>query len=124
MKNNLKAGEVYYAFRSDIVPPHYKYQLYFDDETVLLINTERNRTSVSVTITVEDCDILEYDSQLCIDSVFSFQENRKVLKVTQLSTPMLRKIKELICMSNLLSGIQIKRIEKIISEVLNERDLP
>lgn len=123
MKNEVKAGDVYYSFRSDIEPPHNKYQLYFDDETVLLINTERNRISVSVTITVEDCPILEYDSHLCIDSVFTFQKNCRVLKVTQVSTPMLKRIKELIHMSNLLTGKQIKRIEKSISLVLAERDL-
>lgn len=75
MKNKLQPGDVYYAFRSDIEPPHNKYQLYFDDETVLLINTDESKSSISVTLPQKDCPILEYESQICIDRIFTYEKN-------------------------------------------------
>lgn len=119
----VKPGDVYYAFRSDIENPHPKYQLYFDDETVLFINTKESKASVTVTVTVKDCPILDYDSQLCIDTVFEYQKNCKVLKITQLSTSMLERLKVMINMSTYLSGKQIKKIEKAIAMALAERKL-
>lgn len=119
----LNPGDVYYAFRSDIDPPHNKYQLYFDNETVLLINTEKSRLNISVPLQQKDCPILEYDSNICIDNIFTYQKHCEVIKVTQLPTKVLEQLKTLIHMSNLLSGKQIKRIEKAISLILAERNL-
>lgn len=118
-----KAGNVYYAYRSDIIPPHNKYQLYFDDNTVLLINTEENRSSVNVTLYKKDCPILDYDSNICIDNVFCYEKNRKVIKIAEIPTDTLLRLKQLVHMSNLLTGKQIKNIEKAIAFVLEERNL-
>ncbi len=117
------AGNVYYAFRSDIVPPHPKYQLYFDDETVLLINTDKSRVSISVTLYKKDCPILDYDSNICIDNVFCYEKHCKVIKISDVPTDTLKRLKELVHMSNLLTGKQIKKIEKAIELVLEERNL-
>ena len=119
----LNPGDVYYAFRSDIEPPHNKYQLYFDNETVLLINTDKSRSSISVHLPQKDCPILEYDSNICIDNVFTYQKHCEIMKVNQLSTRILEQLKTLVRMSNLLTGKQIKRIEKAIALILAERNL-
>ena len=121
--SKLNPGDVYYAYGSDIQPPHNKYQLYFDNETVLLINTAKSRSSISVPLSQKDCPILEYDSNICIDNIFTYQKYCKVIKVTQLSTRVLEQLKILVHMSNLLSGKQIKRIEKAIALILAERNL-
>lgn len=120
---NPKSGDVYFAYRSDIDPPHNKYQLYFDEKTVLLINTKENKSSVNVTLYKKDCSILEYDSNICIDNVFCYEKNTKVIKATEIPSETLIRLKELVSMSNLLTGKQIKHIEKAIALILDKRNL-
>lgn len=119
----LKSGDVYYAYRSDIDPPHYKYQIYFDDETVLFINTDKSRSSVNLILTKKDCPILDYDSNICIDNIFNYQKQHNALKSIELPTDILKTLKTYVRMSNLLTGKQIKSLEKAISLVLTEREL-
>lgn len=121
--SKLKPGDVYYAFRSDIEPPHNKYQIYFDDETVLLINTDKSQYSINIEITTKDCPILDYDSKICIDTVFTYQKKYPIIKSTEISTGVLKKMLELVSMSNLLTGKQIKKIKRAISIILAEREL-
>lgn len=119
----VKPGDVYYSHRSDIVPPKKKYQLYLDKDTVLLINTEKSKYSISVVLPQKDCPILDYDSFICIDTVFKFEKQNAIIEATQLSTAILKQLKQMVHMSALLPGYQIKRIERCISMILAEREI-
>jgi len=46
--NDIKPGTVYYSHRTDIEPSKKKYQLYFDEKLVLLINTKRSKYNMSI----------------------------------------------------------------------------
>ena len=117
-----EAGQVYYSQREDIDPPKKKYQLYFDDETVLLVNTSKSKRNVSVFLPQKDCTILDYDSYICIDNVFRFERSNPVLKVQNLSTNILKNLRTMIRASNGLTGIQINKLEQKISMVIANRE--
>lgn len=119
----LQSGSVYYSKRSDIDPPKKKYQLYFDDDTVLLINTLKSKYSVSVRLEQKDCPILDYDSFICIDSVFRFEKDKPILKACSLPVSILKRVKDMVYMSNTLSGYQIEKIDRRISLILAEKEL-
>lgn len=117
-----EAGQVYYSQRSDIEPPKKKYQLYFDDETVLLVNTKKSKRNVSVFLPQADCPILDYDSYICIDNIFRFEKNNPVLKVQNLSISILKKLRTILRASNGLTKIQINKLEQKISMVIADRE--
>lgn len=118
----VKAGEVYYSHRTDIQPPKAKYQLYFDDETVLLINTEKSKRNISVYVKQCECPILEYDSYICIDNVFRKERGCKIIRVQELSSETLKRIKDMIGNSTLLTNKKIDEIKRKISIILANRE--
>ena len=113
-----KLGEVYYSHRSDIDPPKGKYQLYFDSNTVLLINTEKSKRNVSVFVKQSECALLEYDSFINIDTVFKYEKQYPALRVSELSKSALVRLKDMIGTSNLMSRKQIKLIREYIEQIL------
>ncbi len=118
-KDILKAGNIFKANRNDIYEEHEKYQLYFADDLILLINSKPNkRTTVNVKITPSDCPILEHDSHICLDDVFCYLDNFKVLKISTLSERALRELKEKIVMSWTIPQYKIDKIRDIIDECL------
>lgn len=118
----VKPGDVYLSKRTDIEPAKFKYQLYFDKETVLLINTKKSRYNVSVFLQMKDCPILKYDSYINVDAVFKFEKKCPIIKVCELSTQALINLRTMIRSSALMPQIQIKRIEQAISLILAERE--
>ena len=117
-----RAGQVYVSKRTDIEPVKEKYQLFFDERTVLLINTEKSKRNVSVLLPQKDCPILKYDSYICIDNIFRFEDNIPILEIEDVSTSALKKLKEMVRISNSLTGIQIKHLEQKISMIIANRE--
>lgn len=118
----VRAGEVYYSHRSDIEPPKAKYQLYFDDETVLLINTERSKRNISVYVKQTECPILEYDSYICVDNIFRKEKGCEIIKSQELNSETLKRIKNMIGNSTLLTNKKIEEIKRKISIILANRE--
>ena len=119
---NVKAGQVYKSFRSDIFPPKEKYQLYFDDKTVLLINSEKSKRNVSVYLKKEECSLLDYDSYICIDNIFKFEPQYKILNVVDINTSALLKLKNMINVSSTMPKVHIKKIEEAITQIIASRE--
>ena len=119
---SIKPGDVYYSHRSDIKPAKTKYQLYFDDETVLLINTKKSKLNISVYVTKAECPILDYDSYICIDRIFKREKQSKIIKIHELSSDTLNRIKSMIGNGMLLTNRQIDFIKTKISAILATRE--
>ena len=118
----VKPGEVYKAYRTDIEPAKTKYQLYIDKNTVLLINTKKSKYNISFYLQQKDCPILEYDSYICLDNIFKFEPQYKVLKIIELPTEVLVNLKNMVRISNLLTPKQIKHIEYSIALIIAQRE--
>jgi len=118
----IEAGNVYLAKRTDIPASYPKFQLFFDELHILLINTDGNRNNINVTVTPEDCPILtNKESCICIDNLFRFEPEQKVIRVAQMSTACLEKLKTMLPMSNTITTIDIKKMVKIIENVVDSR---
>ena len=112
-KEDLKIGDIFKANRDDIFEEHEKYQLYFADDLILLINSKPNkRNAINVKITPNDCPILEHESHICLDDVFSYLGKFKILKISSLSERALIELKTKIGMSMTIPQNKINRIKK------------
>jgi len=118
----LKSGEVYCSKRDDIVDIKNKYQLYLDDKTVLLINSEKSKRNVSIFIKKDECELLSRDSYLCIDNLFTYDKKYKVLDKSHLSTSAIERIISLISSSSTLLSCQINHIKRLLMEVKVSRE--
>lgn len=115
-----KIGEMYLANREDTFHQKKKFQIYFDDNCVLLVNSKASRNSISPVITPKDCSLLSHDSYICLDSVFTYDKRQKVIKVEQISREALERLKEMLPYTNRITEITINRIIKYIENILNK----
>ena len=103
---------------------HAKYQLYFADDLILLINTKPNkRNPINVKITPADCSLLTHESHICLDDVFCYLDEFEILEVSALSDRTLRELKVKISMSITIAQNKINRIVAIIDKHLSEKML-
>ena len=115
-----QSGEMYLAHRKDTYHLKEKYQIYFDDSCVLLINSKASKQNVSPIITPEDCSLLSHDSYICIDKVFTYDKRQKAIKIEQVSKEALKRLKVMLPCSNGITQIVINRIIKYIDDILNK----
>ena len=115
-----QSGEMYLAHRKDTYHQKEKYQIYFDDSCVLLINSKASKQNVSPIITPEDCSLLSHDSYICIDKVFTYDKRQKAIKIEQVSKEALKRLKVMLPCSNGITQIVITRIIKYIDDILNK----
>ncbi|MEI8129069.1 MAG: hypothetical protein WCG95_05575 [bacterium] len=119
---NLKAGDVYLSTRDDIAEIKYKFQLYLENNYILLINTEKSKDSISVLIRKEECSFLKHDSWICIDSLFKYDEKFKIIKKEQVSSEVLKRLQSLISMSNGIDKIKQRKILNIIKDYFEQNN--
>ena len=118
----LEAGQVYTAKRTDIADIKIKIQLYFADNLILLINTNKSKSCVSVPIRQADCPLLDHDSYIELDMVFQYLPEQKILNICEVPTNVLKQIYDMLNMSTQISGIQKQQIRKIIRKIIIKRE--
>ncbi|MDD3437001.1 MAG: hypothetical protein PHC64_07625 [Candidatus Gastranaerophilales bacterium] len=117
----LEVGDVYLAKRDDIVDIKYKFQLYLDTDCIFLINTEKSKGSISVLVRKEECKLLEYDSWICIDTLFRYDKKFKIITKEQVNPDVLKRLQSLISMSNGLDKIKQRKVIEVIKEYFDNQ---
>lgn len=115
-----KSGEMYLSHRKDTFHQKKKFQIYFDDNCVLMVNSKHNKNTISPLITPKDCKLLSHDSYICLDSVFTYDKRQPVIKKEQISKQALKNLKIMLPCSASIAEITINRIIKYIEDLLDK----
>lgn len=120
---DLKSGNVYFSYRDDTVDKKNKYQLFLDNDIVLLINSKPSHRNISISILPTDCPILEHESHICIDDVFAFDKKYPIIKISTISINILKRLKDMVSMSSTIPTILIKRIQGILEDIILDKEI-
>lgn len=107
-----ETGQVYKAYRKEIYDPKEKFHLYLADDIVFLINSDANLLDFDICLEASDAEILTKKCYLQIKQVYRFDYSYPVIKISEMSTRVLR---------TLCSQLKDKNITKKIPKIYINR---